>query len=85
MMNVNVEYAKSAFKHGVTEADILWAFKTVEYDAVLEDLGMTDKNLLIGFDKNANLIEILYKAVDEDSVVVFHAMKCRPAFVTLLK
>jgi hypothetical protein len=82
-MNFEIRYSNSAFKHGITEADILWAFKTIQYDAVLEEF--TDKYLLIGFDKNANLIEILYNIVDDNVILVFHAMKCRSAFVALLK
>jgi len=82
-MNFEIRYSNSAFKHGITETDILWAFKTIQYDAVLEEF--TDKYLLIGFDKNANLIEILYNIVDDNVILVFHAMKCRSAFVALLK
>ena len=83
-IEVDIEYSKSAFKHGLTEADIRWAFKTVKYDAVLEEEGWTDKHLLIGFDKSADLIEILYNELDEDTVRVFHAMKCRSLFKELV-
>jgi hypothetical protein len=38
----------------------------------------------IGFDMNANLIEILYNPVNENLVRVFHAMKCRNSFLALL-
>ncbi|MDR2732804.1 MAG: hypothetical protein LBB36_06255 [Fibromonadaceae bacterium] len=82
-MDFEIRYSSSAFKHGLTEVDILWAFKTIEYDAVLEEYA--DKHLLVGFDKNANLIEILYNVIDDDTILVFHAMKCRPAFIALLK
>ena len=82
-MNFEIRYSNSAFKHGITEADILWAFKTIQYDAILEEFA--DKYLLIGFDKNANLIEILYNIVDDNVILVFHAMKCRSAFIALLK
>jgi len=82
-INFEIRYSSSAFKHGITEANILWAFKTVQYDALLEEF--TDKYLLIGFDKNANLIEILYHVVDDNVILVFHAMKCRSAFIALLK
>jgi hypothetical protein len=81
-MNLEIRYSKSAFKHGITEADILWAFKTMEYDAALEE--HADKYLLIGFDRTANLIEILYNVIDDSTILVFHAMKCRPAFIALL-
>jgi hypothetical protein len=34
-MDVVIKYAKSAFKHGYTDADVRWAFKK-KYDAVFE-------------------------------------------------
>jgi hypothetical protein len=43
-MDVDIKFCKSAFKHGVTEADIRWAFKTIKYDAILEEPGWTDKH-----------------------------------------
>ena len=43
-----------------------------------------DKHLLVGFDCNANLIEILYNELDEDTVRVFHIMPCRNVFIALL-
>jgi len=83
-MDVVIKYAKSAFKHGYTDADVRWAFKTKKYDAVFEEDGALDKHLIIGFDRNANLIEILYNELDEDTVRVFHVMPCRNAFIALL-
>jgi len=84
IMDVVIKYAKSAFKHGYTDADVRWAFKTKKYDAVFEEEGAVDKHLIIGFDRNANLIEILYNELDEDTVRVFHVMPCRNAFIALL-
>ena len=84
-MDVDIKFCKSAFKHGVTEDDIRWAFKTIKYDAILEEPGWTDKHLLIGFNRSANLIEVLYNDIDEDTVRVFHADECRNSFKALLK
>jgi hypothetical protein len=39
IMDVVIKYAKSAFKHGYTDADVRWAFKTKKYDAVFEEEG----------------------------------------------
>jgi hypothetical protein len=36
-----------------------------------------NKYLVIGFDFNGNLLEVMYNLVDEDTANVFHAMKCR--------
>jgi uncharacterized DUF497 family protein len=78
-------FSKSASKHGVTEADIRKAFDTKKYDAELDEEGFEDKYLLIGFDRNANLIEVMYNAIDNDTVRVFHAMKCRKVYFELLE
>ena len=55
-MDIAIEFNPAAFKHGVTEADIRWAFDTVKYDGWLnEGKGQDkDKYLLIGFDRNGN-------------------------------
>jgi hypothetical protein len=83
-MDAEIMFRQSAFKHGLTEADIRHAFGTVKYDAEFDEPGVENKHLLIGFDMNANLIEILYNSVNENVVRVFHAMKCRNSFLALL-
>jgi uncharacterized DUF497 family protein len=86
-MDFAIEFNKAAFEHGVSREDIKMAFDNVEYDAFFEedDPDAKDKNLLIGFDRKANLIEVLYNVIDEDRVKVFHAMKCRSKFIPLLR
>jgi len=73
-MEIFVKYASSAFKHNITEANIRHAILNWRYDDIIED--DPDKHLLIGFDNNANLLEIIYNVIDEHTVRVFHAMKC---------
>ena len=73
-MDIFVKYAPSAFKHDITEANIRHCILNWRYDDIMED--DPDKNLLIGFDSNANLLEIIYNVIDERTVRVFHAMKC---------
>ena len=74
-MDAYIEFNKSAFKHGVTEKDIRNAFVYKVFDhPFAED---EEKNLLIGFDLNANLLEILYNVIGDRRINVFHAMKCR--------
>jgi len=77
-----IVFKQSAFKHGVTEEDIIWAFNTARYDSLVE--GFENKYLLIGFDTNGNLLEILYSDLGENKASVFHAMKCRNALLSLL-
>jgi hypothetical protein len=43
-----------------------------------------NKYLIIGFDIDGNLLEIMYNVIDEETINVFHAMKCRKAFYCLL-
>lgn len=86
-MDVVIRFCQSAFKHGISEADIRWAIDTVKYDGCLEDdEDAENKRLLIGFDRNANPpLEIYYNIIDHDTVRVFHAMKCRNIYKHLLE
>jgi hypothetical protein len=84
-MDVIIKFSQSAFKHGVSEADIRWAVDTAKYDGFLDDEDAENKHLLIGFDRNANPIEIFYNILDRDTGRVFHAMKCRNTFKHLLE
>jgi hypothetical protein len=86
-MNLIIEFNPAAFKHSVTEADIRRAFDTAVYDGWFNKGEGQDKDryLLIGFDRNGNPLEILYNIVDDKTVNVFHAMKCRNIYYHLLK
>ena len=76
-----IECNQAAFKHGITEADIRYAFGHPVFDRSVA--GEAGKYLLIGFDTNANLLEILYNVMSERHINVFHAMKCRKAWQKL--
>ena len=78
-MDSGITINTSAFKHGVTETDIEWAFLHPIRNGLLENY--ENKYLLVGFDRQGNPIEIMYNRIDEESVNVFHAMKCRKAFL----
>jgi hypothetical protein len=65
----------AAFKHDVTEQDVETAMATALFDELIE--GYDNKYLLVGFDINGNLIEVMYNLVDEDIANIFHAMSCR--------
>ena len=86
-MDFTIEFNSAAFKHGVSEKDIKMAFDTVKYDGILDedDPDAENKHLLIGFDCKANLIEILYNVIADGRIRVFHAMKCRPMYIRLLR
>jgi len=80
---LNVEFNPSAFKHGVREEDIRFAFDNKLFDHPV--LGHEEKNLLIGLDRRLIPLEILYNEIGENSVNVFHAMECRKAWRDLAK
>ena len=65
----------AAFKHKYTAMDIEAAMATALFDELIE--GYNNKYLLIGFDMNGNLIEVMYNLVGEDIANIFHAMRCR--------
>ena len=52
-----IKFNESAFKHGATEAGIRNAFITFKLDEVLDD--GAEKFLLVGFDNNGNLLEVM--------------------------
>jgi len=79
---VDIRFSKSAFKHGITIADIERAIINVLYDDILDEAN--DRHLLIGFDTNGKLLEILYNVIDENTIRVFHAMKCTNEYIKLL-
>ena len=85
-MDTIIRFSKSAFKHGIAEADIRWAIETMKYDGYLEDDEEAEnKRLLIGFNRKGNPIEIYYNILDSDTVRVFHAMKCQNIHKQLLQ
>jgi len=75
-------FKNSSFKHGVSREAIVFAFTAMLYDGLLE--GEDNKYLRIGFDGNGNLLEILYNIIDDRTVNVFHADKCRTGYISLI-
>jgi hypothetical protein len=81
-METKILYVPSAFKHGVSAEGIQRALAFPEYEGPLED--DENRRIVLGFDHSGNLLEILYNQLDEQTVKVFHAMKCRSIFYRLL-
>jgi hypothetical protein len=80
-MDEKVIFIKTAFKHHVTKEDICQALEYPRYEDLMEQY--VNKYLTIGYDRKANLLEIMYNIIDggpgsEDTILVFHAMPCRP-------
>ena len=72
---MNLVFNSTAFKYGVSERDIEYAMATPPADRLIDK--HINKYMVIGFDLNGNLLEVMYNLVDEDTANVFHAMKCR--------
>ncbi|MHC6204480.1 hypothetical protein ACYULU_14975 [Breznakiellaceae bacterium SP9] len=70
-MEIVIEFNESAFRHGESRESIAHAIQN----------HLADKHLLSGFDRNRNLLEVMYNIIDEQAINVFHAMKCRNVFL----
>ena len=79
---MTVTINESALKHkDITEEDIYQALSLPLVDRLMPKYH--NKYLLIGFDRNGNLLEIMYNIRTDGSYNVFHAMKCRKEFFYL--
>jgi uncharacterized DUF497 family protein len=74
---------KSALKHGISEADIRMAIVNFIYEAPIS--GEENKFIAIGFDGSGNLVEVVYEYIENETIHVFHAMKCRKAVLELFE
>jgi len=83
-METEIVFVPSAFKHAVSEENIRWVLLNHIADGVIEEDDET-KYLSVGFDKTGNLLEIMYNYIDEKTIKVFHAMKCRKLFYKKLE
>jgi hypothetical protein len=76
---LEVKIKQSALKHGKTTEDVLSVLNTAIYD---ETIAVDpNKTLIAGYDKNANLTEIIAHVISEELVIVFHAMACRKVYL----
>ena len=78
-----IQFVQSAFKHGYTQDDIERAIETKIYEALLK--GEDDIYAIIGFDTNANPLEVFYNIIDDETVKVFHAMALREKIAAQMK
>jgi len=82
-MGVIVEFNQAAFRHNISEEDILHALETKVYDVSIGEF--PEKCVVIGFDRAGNPLELLYNPVDDNSIYVFHAMKLRNSTIEMLR
>ena len=83
-MGPKIVFVPSAFKHSISEENIRWVLLNHLADGVIEEDNET-KYLSVGFDKSGKLLEIMYNYIDEQTIKVFHAMKCRKQFYEKLE
>ena len=81
-MDDGIGFNEAAFRHGISEADMRWAVTHPLYEDLLE--GFMNKYLVIGYDSKRRLLEIMYNRVDDDTVNIFHAMKCTKKYLPLV-
>jgi hypothetical protein len=81
---IDVEIHPSARKHGVDDADITHAYAHCIVTVALEPGADPPKLLLIGGDRAGNLLELIALELEDDLVLVIHAMLLRPTFHELL-
>ena len=80
-MELEFVFRDSAFRHGITEADIRHAFENCCFLGQYQN--RTNVILLLGSDTNANPVEILYNELEKNRINVFHAMPCQKKFYHL--
>jgi len=83
-MYTNIKFNEAAFRHGITENDIRRVLAYPRFDGAVDEDDDENKYLVLGFDTKGNLLEIMYNVIDDQSINIFHAMKCRKAFLKYL-
>jgi hypothetical protein len=79
---MNVVIQDSAFKHGISAYAINICLLHIRAEIILE--AEPEKRLFVGFDHNANPLEII-GIMEDDTLFVIHAMKLRKKFHHLLE
>jgi hypothetical protein len=74
-----IKVLNSALKHGITKETLFFILENHLFDEIVD--GDPAKTLMIGYDKNANLVEMIVYEMEEDYLVVFHAMPCRKEYL----
>jgi len=73
----------SARKHGIDDEDIVSVASSPLASGPLDD-EMPQRQLRIGFDTHARILELVVLVWDDGTEEVIHAMKCRPKYLGLL-
>lgn len=74
----------SALKHGVEEPDVVQAAEWPLWVEPLDDDGPPQRELRLGFDTHARLLETVVLIFEDGAELVIHAMPCRKKYLDLL-
>lgn len=74
----------SARKHGVNDEDAIAAAASPLVSGELDDEN-PQRQLRIGFDTQARLLETVVLVWDDGTEEVIHAMNCRPKYLSLVE
>jgi len=81
---MNVVILQSAYKHGISEKSIRWCLSHCENSAMLD--AQLPKYIFAGFDhKGTSLKIIAIENIEENRLVIIHAMKLRKQYYSLLE
>ncbi len=75
---------RSALKHGVLPEDAIQAAEWSLWIEPLDDEGPPHRELRLGFDTQARLLETVVLILDSDDELVIHAMPARTTDLDLL-
>ena len=81
-VEVRIKILESALKHGLSTETIIYVLQNHIFDEMVDD--DPAKTLMIGYDENANLVEIIAYEMDKDFLILFHAMPCRKEYKKLV-
>jgi hypothetical protein len=73
-----IKVIDSALKHGISKETLFFVLENHIFDEMVD--GDPAKTLMIGYDENANLVEMIVYEMEEDYLIVFHAMPCRKEY-----
>ena len=81
---MNILFRSSAFKHNLTEDEIIYAFSNIVKSKRMENAKFDFENIwAVSILPNGKSCELIYFYQDIDNVVIFHAMS--PARKTFVK
>jgi hypothetical protein len=79
-----VKVHRGALKHGVSAEDAVQAAEWSLWIEPLDDDGPPDRELRLGFDTKARLLETVVLVFEDGDEMVIHAMPARKKYLDLL-